>query len=87
MRAEAVEFAVLGMGINFLQDASASPEALKATTTSCLLEGVTLSVDETTRLVLNQLGSLYARFQSGSRQPLLLEWTRRTGAATLPVLE
>ena len=84
---QSVEFAVLGIGINMAQDSSAWPDELKDTATSCRLEGVTTSNDAMTSLVLDELNRIYFDFREGRRQPLLLEWSRRTGTSAMPVLE
>ncbi|MBU1694472.1 MAG: biotin--[acetyl-CoA-carboxylase] ligase [Verrucomicrobia bacterium] len=82
-----VEFAVLGIGINVAQEASAWPGELSGTATSCRTEGVTISRDDLARIVLEQLDRLYSDFTDGRLESLLLEWTRRTGTSAMPVLE
>ena len=87
IRGQDVEFAVLGIGINVAQEKTSWPEDLRALATSCRLEGVTISCEDMTRLVLIRLEQVYAGFTTGRRQPLLREWTLRTGTASMPVLE
>jgi BirA family biotin operon repressor/biotin-[acetyl-CoA-carboxylase] ligase len=80
-----VEFAVLGIGINVAQEAW--PDELNMPATSCRMEGVTISRDALAQVVLEQLDRLYSDFKGGRLESLLLEWTRRTGTSTMPVLE
>lgn len=87
IQGQAVEFAVLGIGINVDQDARGWPGDLKRTATSCLIEGVGKTCDEIAAYVLEELDSLYATFRKGLRQTLLFEWSRRTGCSTMPELE
>ncbi|HOW97496.1 MAG TPA: biotin--[acetyl-CoA-carboxylase] ligase [Kiritimatiellia bacterium] len=87
IEAETVEFAVLGMGINVMQDRTEWREDLRDKVTSCRLEGVETEPRRLAGLVLESLGRVYAGFRAGRRQPLLREWSLRTGTSTLPVLE
>lgn len=87
LRGEAVEFAVLGIGINVAQDESSWPAALRGAVTSCRLEGAAIEPRSLAALTLESLDRRYADFVSGRRQPLLREWTRRTGEAALPALD
>jgi BirA family transcriptional regulator, biotin operon repressor / biotin---[acetyl-CoA-carboxylase] ligase len=50
-----IEFAVLGMGINVMQQSSDFPAALQATATSCRMEGVPMEVDLLKETVVDSL--------------------------------
>lgn len=86
IEAEAVEFAVLGFGINVAQEQAGWPESLRERVTSCRLEGIRTTPRSLAGVVLEQLGRMYAGFRNGRRQPLLREWSRRTGTDMMPVL-
>ncbi|MBP7829936.1 MAG: biotin--[acetyl-CoA-carboxylase] ligase [Kiritimatiellae bacterium] len=87
IEAESVEFAVIGLGINVTQDRADWPEDLRNKATSCRLEGVDTEPRRLAGLVLESLGRVYAGFRAGRRQPLLRDWSLRTGTSVMPVLE
>lgn len=82
-----VEFAVLGIGVNIVWSVDDLARAGLARATSCRIEGLEITTAGLSEAILDQLDDLYRQFQRGVRQPLLLDWSRRTGRADLPVLE
>ena len=82
-----VEFAVLGIGVNVGWTAAELAEAGLPRATSCRIEGLETTAEALSEPMLDQLDDLYRQFRRGVRQPLLLDWSRRTGRADLPVLE
>ena len=82
-----IEFAVLGIGVNIAQSVDDLAQGGLHEATSCRIEGQEITAAALSEKLLDQLDELYRQFRRGVRQPLLLEWSRRSGRTDLPVLE
>ncbi len=83
---EAIEFAVIGIGVNVRQSLDDWTAALKETATSCLMEGIEATCEDATVCVIEQLDRWYAALLQGQRAALLKEWSRRGGGTEIPII-
>jgi BirA family biotin operon repressor/biotin-[acetyl-CoA-carboxylase] ligase len=82
-----IEFLVLGIGVNVRQSEQSWTEALNTTATSCLMEGVSVSLEEVASALMDRIDSWYARLKSGERNRLQEAWTAHGGTSRMPVIE
>lgn len=84
---EHIDFAVLGIGFNVLQQPEDWPPELRDTATSCLAEGVAVSADRVIQVILQKLDDCYHPDRAEERQQLLAAWSRWSGTERMPQLD
>ena len=84
LSAEAIEFAVLGIGVNVAQTAEAWPGDLKEKATSCRTAGLDVSCDDVLVAVLGELDHWYSVLKSKKFEPLMKAWVQRGGVSRVP---
>lgn len=82
-----IDFAVLGIGFNVLQQQEDWPTELQGTATSCLTEGVSVSCDKVIQVLLEQLDRWYRPAVEDQRSRLLEAWSRWSGTDRMPQLD
>lgn len=82
-----VSFAVIGIGLNVMQEVSEWPEELRDIATSCAAEGAAVSCDAVICRTLHWLDQWYAALLNGRQQSLLDHWARWSGSDRMPVLD
>lgn len=73
----AIEFAVVGIGVNVLQRASDFEAIAPALATSLRLEGVAVDCDQVLVRVLNELDICYTMARQEDKSRILQEWSKR----------
>ena len=79
----AIDFAVVGIGINVFHAVDDLDKAIRETTTSCRLEGVETGCAEVAAAVLKRLEAWYTRLASNRFEPLVKRWTDYGGTMDL----
>lgn len=80
-----VDFAVLGIGWNLLQNEHDWIDSLKGTATSCLMEGVSPGYCEAAATLIESLDRWYERLTHGDWSGLTERWAAEAGTDLLPV--
>lgn len=84
---EKVDFAVVGIGFNVLQQPEDWPADLREIATSCRAEGCEVTCDQVIRALLRQLDRWYRPAGEEGRADLLAEWSRWSGTERMPHLD
>lgn len=82
-----VAFAVIGIGVNVMQETEEWPEELRDTATSCAVEGSGVSCDDVICRTLQWVDKWYDALLNGKQQTLLDDWARWSGSDQMPVLD
>lgn len=80
-----VDFAVLGIGWNLLQNEHDWIDSLKGVATSCLMEGVSLGYCEAAAALIESLDRWYETMTHGDWSRLMERWAAEAGTDLLPV--
>ncbi len=82
-----IEFAVIGIGVNFNQSVDDWAGELHNTATSCRLEGVCVTRDVLAEGILGRLSDWYARVGAAGFAELQECWRRQGGGTEMPVID
>ncbi|MFH0953648.1 MAG: biotin--[acetyl-CoA-carboxylase] ligase [Verrucomicrobiota bacterium] len=85
--AAAIDFAVVGIGINVEQGPDSWTGSLKGTATSCRMEGLSVGCEDVIARVLEHTDRWYLRLKAGESQQLMQAWVRRGGTSAIPTLD
>ena len=81
-----IEFSVIGVGMNVLQEETDWPPELRGQATSFAREGVNVSVDAVQQALLKRLHLAYVTVLSAGLDPVMSSWRSWTGSERLPTL-
>lgn len=84
MGAQKVEFLALGIGLNINQTEQTWTAALNTAATSCLMEGVSVSLGDAAFALLDRIECWYLRLMAGERNQLLEAWVGDGGTDRMP---
>lgn len=82
-----LSFAVIGIGLNVLQQRTDWPEEIRESATSCCIEGVSVTCDDVICCALRWIDFWYDALLKGKQQSLIDEWARWSGSDRMPVLD